>query len=60
MTNLTPTTCIKCPWARFPEPNEQCPVFGGLICEVDHANVGKYDECRFPDGPPPRPDDRNG
>jgi hypothetical protein len=44
--------CIRCPWARFPGPNEQCHVLGGLICEVDHENVGKYDECRFHDGPP--------
>ena len=53
MTEAT-VICIKCVWARFPGPNEQCYKFGGLICEVDHANVGKYDACRFPDGPPPK------
>lgn len=40
-------TCIKCPKVRFPKPNEQCYKFGGLICEIDCANVGKYDKCRF-------------
>ena len=39
--------CIRCPQARFPEPWEQCYKFGGLICGVDNANVGKYDRCRF-------------
>lgn len=39
--------CIKCPKARFPNPTEQCYKFGGLICEVDEENVGKYDLCRF-------------
>jgi hypothetical protein len=39
--------CIKCPKARFPKPNEQCYKFGGLICEIDGENVGKYDLCRF-------------
>ncbi len=39
--------CIRCPRARFPEPHEQCYKFGGLICTVDGANVGKYDACRL-------------
>jgi len=39
--------CIKCPKARFPKPNEQCYKFGGLICDIDKENVGKYDPCRF-------------
>lgn len=39
--------CISCPLARFPDPHEQCYKFGGLICTVDGANVGKYDVCRF-------------
>ena len=42
--------CIKCELSRFPEAKEQCYVWGGLICTVDDANVGKYDECRFPEG----------
>ena len=42
--------CIKCELSRFPEPKEQCYVWGGLICTVDGANVGKYDPCRFPEG----------
>jgi hypothetical protein len=39
--------CIHCPLARFPGPREQCYKFGGLICTVDNANVGKYERCRF-------------
>jgi|Deesub1362B_J571_1020462.scaffolds.fasta_scaffold02585_4 hypothetical protein len=39
--------CIRCEKARFPDPKEQCYKFGGLICTVDQANVGKYDRCRF-------------
>ncbi len=39
--------CIKCPKARFPKPSEQCYKFGGLICETDGENVGKYDPCSF-------------
>ena len=39
--------CIRCALARFPGPDEQCYKFGGLICTVDGANVGKYDRCRF-------------
>ena len=42
--------CIQCQLSRFPEPHEQCYVWGGLICTVDDANVGKYDPCRFPEG----------
>jgi len=38
---------VKCPLARFPEPQEQCSGTGGLICRVDDVNVGKYDVCRF-------------
>jgi hypothetical protein len=43
-------TCIQCQMSRFPTPEEQCYKTGGLICTVDSANVGKYDECRFPEG----------
>ena len=43
-------TCLQCKLSRFPEPHEQSYVWGGLICTVDNANVGKYDECRFPEG----------
>lgn len=39
--------CIQCSEARFPEPNEQCYKFGGMICNLDQGNVGKYDRCRF-------------
>ena len=37
--------CIECKHARFPNPNEQCYKFGGLICKKYDINVGKYDEC---------------
>ena len=46
-TNGKVLSCIKCPKARFPNPNEQCYKFGGLICTIDDENVGKYDKCRF-------------
>ncbi len=39
--------CLKCPAARFPEPNEQCYRWGGLICTIDDNNVEKYAECLF-------------
>lgn len=42
--------CLKCIYSRFPDPKEQCYKWGGLICSIDKSNVGKYDECRFPDG----------
>lgn len=47
MTRNADLRCIFCPLARFPGPEEQCYKFGGLICRVDNANVGKYDACRF-------------
>ena len=43
-------TCIQCQLSRFPDPKEQCYKTGGLVCTVDNANVGKYDECRFEEG----------
>lgn len=42
--------CIQCKLSRFPDPKEQCYKTGGLVCTVDNANVGKYDECRFEEG----------
>ncbi|HDH57613.1 MAG TPA: hypothetical protein ENF16_03280 [Bacteroidetes bacterium] len=42
--------CMNCTKARFPEPQEQCYKFGGLICTVDNSNVEKYQSCKFPPG----------
>lgn len=39
--------CLQCEYARFPAPEEQCYKTGGLICQIDQANVGKYSNCRF-------------
>ena len=39
--------CIQCVKSRFPDPNEQCYKFGGLICTVDNSNVEKYQKCKF-------------
>jgi len=42
--------CIMCIKSRFPDPQEQCYKFGGLICTVDGSNVEKYQPCNFPPG----------
>lgn len=42
--------CMLCAKSRFPEPQEQCYKFGGLICTVDDSNVEKYQPCKFPPG----------
>lgn len=42
--------CIQCVKSRFPDPQEQCYKFGGLICTVDDSNVEKYQMCKFPEG----------
>ncbi len=42
--------CLECKNARFPDPKEQCYKWGGLICNIDNSNVGKYDKCKFPPG----------
>ncbi len=39
--------CLLCEKSRFPEPQEQCYKFGGLICTVDDSNVEKYQPCKF-------------
>jgi hypothetical protein len=49
MTMAT-VVCIQCKKSRFPDPQEQCYKWGGLICTVDDSNVGKYDPCKFPAG----------
>ena len=42
--------CIQCLKSRFPDPQEQCYKYGGLICTVDNSNVEKYQPCKFPPG----------
>lgn len=42
--------CMNCFKARFPDPQEQCYKFGGLICTIDDSNVEKYQQCKFPPG----------
>ncbi|MBU1880985.1 hypothetical protein KKA08_03050, partial [bacterium] len=42
--------CIQCVKSRFPDPQEQCYKFGGLICTEDNSNVEKYQTCKFPPG----------
>ncbi len=42
--------CLNCVKSRFPNPQEQCYKFGGLICTVDDSNVEKYQTCKFPVG----------